>query len=291
MYLTDGLISVYDPSRRKISGFRFHTDDAVMCMAINHLFETQGEKFGPEETRAQLKRDIEFYLRAPSTLNGDPYGQVSILPFLASAFESHNVRPLDDVYVAFLGGNDYFDGSIFGAYTKKFRSGFKKLRDFSDRESYLTLEKSHQVVDEFDYVLSGNVLNSPHVRDVTSVFAACANILKPGGIAIHGINYSDDHYGITLSDKFHAVCAQTRIDEMRFKNNQDGRGNLLDAIVLKQNRRMAIQESCLRKHADNGIIPPLPPASIPFAQSEEAEKMRAEIWAMLGRDLPGPELS
>lgn len=257
MSLTDALIPIYDGATPYEAGFRFQADDALLGLAINHLYETAPEKFGDTQLRAYLRYSVTKYLSGVSCR--DPFGQPTLLPFLGRLFESYSVNPFADIRLAYLGGSDYFPHSIFGDDSSKLREMFGKFRDFNPtRTQGITSENSKNFLTsgKYDYVITGNVLNDPRVEDVKSVFAGCANMTRPGGLIIHGIGYSNHHYNLILNRVFHDACCQKRIDDNYPKHHGDPeRGLVLDAIVMQQNQDVDLSDSHLQMLEKNELIP------------------------------------
>ena len=257
MCLKNAMIPVYDDRNPDKAGFRFQSDDALLCIAINHLYETQPEKFGESSTRAKIRVAIEHYLKSPDAR--DPFGAPQILPFLGDLFASHGVNPFADIRLACLGGSDMLSHSIFGDDTADLRKMFQKFRDFNPhRTQAITAANSGNVLTcgKYHYILTGNVLNDPRVENVKSVFAACANMAAPGGVAIHGIGYSNHHYNLILNRAFHNVCGQARIDEFDLKRHgNEDRGFVFDAIIMQQRKDVELKDPYLDQLERRDIIP------------------------------------
>ena len=233
----DALISVYDPYQAKRPGFRFNTNEALLCIAINHQFILEPELFGNTIKREKLKIEIQNYILSTDHL--PPWGR-PILPFITALFDYHDIQPFKDIKMAFLNGYD-IDESVWDQEMEGLGRKFNRFTcyDFM-RASGLTIETSitPDECSQYDYVLTGNILNDPSRQDIKEIFAACANLAKKDGLVIHGLNYSTAHQQDILSEEFHRICGQFRLDQG--PETYIGNQGIIDAMVLWQKEDMLL---------------------------------------------------
>ncbi len=234
MSLTDALIPLYETEGYGSPGpgYNFFSDDFFLCMAINYLFETQPEKFGSYATREKLKEEIADYISAHRTVRKREF--VPILPQLEPFFARHGVNPFSETRLAYLGGNDSLTFTVFGEHSQKLRAMFADFLDLQPKRTVgLWAGNAQDFIGagKYDIVVSGNVLNEPRIRDVRSIFAGAANILKQGGVAIHGMNYSNDHYYDVMNARLHEYCGQEVVTLVRKKGPD---AHLVEALVTRQ---------------------------------------------------------
>ena len=245
------------PFHHPQTGFPYRTDTAILCAGINYLADTKPDLFGGPDIIDLLRADIADYLaRAPRKESPE---KTPILPVLPDIFSGRNVTPFADIRLAFLGGEDYFDHSVFGADTKPLRESFAAFRDFHDHRNgnALTAARTNFIAEngKYDIVLSGNVLNYPVVPNVKSVFAACANILKPGGLAIHGVDYSSHHYDLLLSEKFHDVCGQQKLNPALPRYEMSRKVAIIDYLAFRQVEDVYLTDAMLMRLEKSRAIP------------------------------------
>jgi len=252
MKLPEPIIPAYYPA----GGSPFRTDTAILCTAINYLAATRPDSFGGTDFCASLRADIDDFMARRA---GSPRFMIPILPYLHDLFTAKGIAPFKDVRLAFLGGEDFFDHSVFGAGTTALRESFAAFRDFHEYRlgNGLTADRAPCVIarGKYDIVLSGNVMNFPEVPNVKSVFAACANLLKKEGLAIHAVDYSRDHYDLILSVPFHKVCGQKMTGPVTPRIHPDRQEMVVDYIALTQRREVRLSDKDLDVLEKAQIIP------------------------------------
>ncbi len=253
MTIINALVPVYEPIESEDgmkSRFRFQADDVFFCMAVNHLFETRPESFGSPSMRANLIAETEAFLDQYES--EETKGLAPILPFLSGLFKRHGVNPFSDIRLAFLGGE---------IYNQKICDMFAHFLDLQPtRTEGLRLSNVDHFMAQgkYDYVISGNVVNDPGVKQPDDVFAASASMLKTDGVAIHGISYGDHNYRVILDSDLHTICAQHMIHQINSHKNAFNE-QVMDAVVLQQLMEVRVTPAQLNRITPPSVFKPYAP--------------------------------
>jgi hypothetical protein len=214
--------------------FRYRTDDSLVCLTLNQLLDDRPQLLD-EAARNDIKRDLTERLGPP---RADEYPP-AILPALADVFASRNVNPFAGLRLSIVGAGDLFPDGILGPRSASLRDMFGEIVDFHpQRTEKLTQKSAARFAEDekFDAILTCNALNDPRYPKVRETMAAVAQIAKPGASIVHGIGYSDDHYGVILDRDFHAACGQETVGVVNPARSLIGGAKLIDALVLRQAR-------------------------------------------------------
>ncbi len=208
----------------------YEHDKALVCVAINHLFNKTPEIFGNLETRGRIKDEIGSYL---TTYGSWPH----MLGTLGYIFEKYDVNPFGDIRLAYLGGEPMGKGlGVFSMQTRKLRSMFNAFANFNPKINFgVSLDTVDEVIAEgkYDVVISGNVLNLSSIN-APSIMMAVAATTKEGGLIVHGLGYGNCNYEIILHEAFYKnVCSHEELGRYNPQQLFAG-GGTYDAVVFKQ---------------------------------------------------------
>lgn len=172
----------------------FHADETLFHVAINDVYAQSPEKFGSYEIQQSLREKIRGIVEAQQHPDHAKIATVdrTTLPHLAALFKEHEIEPLAQVRIAFLGCNPQTL-----EYAKELTRTMRAFADFHpERTEVLDCSTWEKYIADgkFDYVLTGNVLNDPKFAWPSYTMTGIASVLKKGGKAIHALNYSDDHW-------------------------------------------------------------------------------------------------
>lgn len=212
-------------------------DQMAIYVLLNLLYKDRPEKFGNPDTQTLLKEEIHGLIASKKIKYQPLIGEIGLL------FQKHQINPLEDISVCFIGADDPDNVCIITPETEPLTSLFKNLRVLNaknGREQYLHIDTYEKIMngEKFDFVLTGNVLNDPKCRWPIGLFAACANITKQGGHTIHLTEYGSTYIGganygeaYTASLAINYFCG-LKIDDAQRKQVTESRWNetLVDGL-------------------------------------------------------------
>lgn len=223
-------------------------DQLGILLVINHIFQTDKEKFGDENIRFCLKEDFDQLISSGSA-------HENLLGGIADIIDNYNIQPFQNISIAALGLDDeYFNscrdkkGYVFSDTSSKLISKFSRVIDLNPSRNHGIYVKDslHYVSNEkVDYVISGNVLNIPALRHSDMIFGGCANIMKAGGQLFHIMSYSDDNYDVVLNRSFHKFLGQ------KMKDIVDDMNGCITYLHLEQEKETFFNERHLSWFASN----------------------------------------
>lgn len=265
-------------------GSKFHPDEVLLHVTINDLFGRHPEKFGSAEIHHILQQEIKEGMANALAV---PSEKRTILPLLGALFSTRGLQPLSGISLAFLACNDRTYNDM-----ESLRSSLGLFTDLDPkRTEALNFENAIQCASNgrYDYVLTGNVLNDPKLQfygsTVPVIQTGIANMLKKGGLAIHGLNYSGDHYDQIIDKTLLKFIGQEVQQQINPRGNYE---LLIDALILSQKEEVSISPRRFQWMESAGALfrPPeyLPETSSYFAMNPEAlDQINYDRFVWVGR--------
>ena len=199
-------------------GYATHSiypDTGLVLCVVNDLYKKHPERFGPPEVREQLEIDVADFMKEREKKDKNSDFMKDILVFLNEKFDEYGINPLSQTRITFVACRGEIIEEAAG-----FFDHFEAFNDIHpDRGSALFTENWQDFSKEgkYDYVLTGNVLNTPNNFRAHNVFAACACILKKDGIGIHALGFSNDNFERVFHEGLHVMCGQEGLNLLTYE--------------------------------------------------------------------------
>lgn len=174
-------------------------DKVGLAIALNDLFDREPQRFGTKEQRQTLCQFVRQHMHGLETLNDQTFYQA--LNQEIRRMEIGN--PLEGIAIAFVGGYHFHYGDASSTTIDAFPilyghpchvDAFYDIAEATMGGARLTTANAPQIAKagKVDYLITGNVINSPSNPDNDDAILACASLVKKGGHVIHMLNYGED---------------------------------------------------------------------------------------------------
>lgn len=165
-----------------------HQDIWGVLTVVNDVYARFPDRFG---TLAQQKALKDFVAN-----NTYPLDSQKFFDGFVKKLNQLELKPFADMKIAILGAHDESRSTISSAISLLYQGHFAECWDMNDSKggARLTLKEAGGIAENsggFDYVITGNVLNSDINTIPQDTILSCATIAKQGARIIHMLGYGE----------------------------------------------------------------------------------------------------